>query len=129
LIIFGIINKLFKKGGYLIIAAPNNEGFIKSVSNFCLNLLPHHVLHWTEKSLAFLSDKYNLDIEVVYRELVSSTQRESWYATIINFNINKLIHRNIRILDSCFFSKILCGVANIVAKVVKNGNFHKKANG
>lgn len=56
--------KCLKKGGFLIISVPNNESdFLKYNFDAVLNMPPHHMGLWDEKSLRALTNI--LDIEVV----------------------------------------------------------------
>jgi 2-polyprenyl-3-methyl-5-hydroxy-6-metoxy-1,4-benzoquinol methylase len=121
--------KALKENGYLIIATPDNDGFIKDVSNFYLNLPPHHVLHWNEQSLAFIAAKYNLNIEAIYREPVAEIHKEWWHITIINKHINKFLRRKKLIVDLRLLSWFIHAGAVIVGKVAKLMSLHKKATG
>jgi 2-polyprenyl-3-methyl-5-hydroxy-6-metoxy-1,4-benzoquinol methylase len=121
--------KCLRRDGYLIIATPDNDGFIKNVSNFYLNLPPHHVLHWNEQSLSFLADKYGLDIEIIYREPLAPVHKIWWYTTIINLHINKMLRRKTHIVNLDFISWFLHAISNIIGRVVQTWGFHRKVNG
>jgi 2-polyprenyl-3-methyl-5-hydroxy-6-metoxy-1,4-benzoquinol methylase len=121
--------KALKENGYLIIATPDNDGFIKDVANFYLNLPPHHVLHWNEEALIFIAQKYNLSIEIIYKEPVSSIHKKWWYTTMINKYINKFLHRRKHIVDLGLLSWFIHAGAVILGEIVKFGGFHKKATG
>ena len=117
------------KGGILIIATPDNDGFIRHVSNFCLNLPPHHTLHWNEKSLRFIAKKYNLEVVDVYREPVSSVHKQWWYNTMSTTYLNRLLKRNFRMIDTRFTYKILRLVAKTLARFYKLSGGHKRSFG
>lgn len=58
-----------KSGGTLIISVPNNDSFIKD-GNGCLNMPPHHMGLWNEKSLIALTNIFPLKlIKVHFEEL------------------------------------------------------------
>jgi 2-polyprenyl-3-methyl-5-hydroxy-6-metoxy-1,4-benzoquinol methylase len=119
-----------KKGGRLIVSVPNNDGIIKYIANFCLNLPPHHALYWNEKSLTFLADKYNLKIETIYREPITNVKKRWWYVTMINVYINKLLFRKMRKVDVSFMSRLLRFIARVLAqcsrflRIPKNSSDH-----
>ena len=117
------------KGGLLIIATPNNDGFIKCVSNFYLNLPPHHTLHWDEKSLRFMAEKYNLEVVDVYREPVSSVHKQWWYNTMSMTCLNRLLRRDFRMIDYRFTYKTVRLAAKILAQFYKLSGAHKKSFG
>jgi 2-polyprenyl-3-methyl-5-hydroxy-6-metoxy-1,4-benzoquinol methylase len=50
-----------KKGGLLIISVPNNDSFLKLSTNY-LNMPPHHMGLWNEKSLRSLEKIFNLEV-------------------------------------------------------------------
>ena len=75
------IKECLKPGGLLIIAVPNNNGFIKNAVNSALNLPPHHTLHWTEDSLNFLGKTFNFSIEEIKFEELQNVHRD-WYINI-----------------------------------------------
>lgn len=63
--------KALKKGGLLIIAVPNNDAsFLKTnahPSRF-LNMPPHHVNRFTEKSLTRIAELYGLELKRIIKE-------------------------------------------------------------
>ena len=59
--------RCLKKGGKLIVSVPNNDGFYGKVSDIN-NLPPHHMIRWTERSLLYLEQLYDLKVVQVLRE-------------------------------------------------------------
>jgi SAM-dependent methyltransferase len=57
-----------KRGGKLIVSVPNNNSFVKVDDEGILNMPPHHMGLWTERSLTKLADLYNLMVEEVSYE-------------------------------------------------------------
>lgn len=52
--------KCLKPGGKLILSVPNNDSFIKDLPLNILNLPPHHMGLWNEKSLQNLAAEFNI---------------------------------------------------------------------
>ena len=121
--------KCLKPGGYLIIATPDNDGFIKNVSNSCLNLPPHHVLHWNEESLSHIAKIFNLEVECVYREPLSSIHKVWWYNTDTSSSICKLFNKKIRMIDNSLSFRIIRGFSRIISKLIIPFGKHKKEYG
>lgn len=88
-----------KPGGTLIIAVPNNDGFAGKLTNHILNLPPHHLIHWNEQSLTYLTKLHNLALERVYKEKVTNIHRKAFCRYDIYKNINRLINRKTKIVD------------------------------
>lgn len=121
--------KCLKPGGKIIIATPDNDGFIKSAVNCALNLPPHHILHWNEKSLSSLANRFNLEVETVYREPVVHVHQSWWYTTIINSYIHKLLGLKIHLVNMSFFSWFLHGCSHVLGWGLKLFSIHKKGKG
>jgi SAM-dependent methyltransferase len=59
--------KCLKPGGLLIVSVPNNDSYIK-YSDTALNMPPHHMGLWTQKSLESIADIFNLKIIDIHIE-------------------------------------------------------------
>jgi len=57
-----------KVGGSLYITVPNGDSYLKYLVNGALNLPPHHVSMWNEKSLDTLAEGLGLTKAFVFRE-------------------------------------------------------------
>jgi SAM-dependent methyltransferase len=53
--------QLTKKGGLLIIAVPNPDGYLKEIDTVLLDMPPHHSGGWTLNTFDFIAKKYNLE--------------------------------------------------------------------
>lgn len=69
-----------KPGGALIVAVPNNDGFLKFAPDTPLNLPPHHVGHWSPKSLRALGDVLSLRVEAIEEEPL---REFGWYQQVM----------------------------------------------
>ena len=57
-----------KKVVKLIISVPNEDSFIKHITNPLLNMPPHHITRWRASVFEYLARKYNLKILDIYYE-------------------------------------------------------------
>lgn len=69
-----------KPGGQLIIAVPNNAGFLRFFPEMALNQPPHHMGLWTHDSLAMLADLLPMDLISIEREPLRHVE---WYQQIM----------------------------------------------
>jgi len=60
--------KALKVGGRLMISVPNNSSFIKHSPNSIMNMPPHHMCLWDEKSLSKLQDNFEIKLEGFHYE-------------------------------------------------------------
>jgi 2-polyprenyl-3-methyl-5-hydroxy-6-metoxy-1,4-benzoquinol methylase len=118
--------KCLKQGGRLVVAVPNNDGYIQYVENFCLNLPPHHALFWNESSLRALATRYNLHIEKIYRAVMDIKQ---WYAVMINRCIHRLLGMKINKVNANFWNRKLFALLYKFARIVKYTYVHKNSSG
>lgn len=72
-----------KEGGLLIIAVPNADSFVGRTMNAVLNMPPHHVSWWSEKSLRFVAKKLGLQVVAVECEKLNDVHLGAYCATVI----------------------------------------------
>jgi len=118
-----------KPNGLFIIAVPNNESFIKNIQNNSLNLPPHHLLHWNEKSLTFLANKYNLEILDIYKEKVTNVHKELYYSTMLSKFFRDMFLKTTTSVKLNFFDKLIHITASLLTKVIKFTNINKNKDG
>lgn len=68
--------------GHLIIAVPNNDGFIGAQADLTLNLPPHHMGRWGRDSLKPLTRIFDLDLVSIDFEPLQP-QNQSWYQSVM----------------------------------------------
>ena len=71
-----------KPGGRLIVSVPNNDSFIKHVEMLELNMPPHHMGLWTQKSLESLQKYYPLKLTEVFLEPLQP-QHYAYYTSVM----------------------------------------------
>lgn len=91
-----------KKGGKFIIGVPNNDSFFfKKEPNHTLNLPPHHMLKWNEKSLRYLAKDFPLKVANIMFEPSNANFKSYcfhlWVKSIFGANpLSNLIHKVFR---------------------------------
>lgn len=60
--------KTLKPGGRLMISVPNNSSFIKYSPNSIMNMPPHHMCLWDEKSLSNLQENFGITLKEFHYE-------------------------------------------------------------
>ena len=59
------------RGGTLILAVPDHEGLCGIAQNNILDMPPHHVSHWSSRTLAHMGQQFALDTIAIEREPVA----------------------------------------------------------
>lgn len=73
--------KCLRRGGKLIISVPNNDSFLQYADN-CLNLPPHHMGLWNEKSLRSLELLFDLKVLDIHFEGLQEYHVENYVSAI-----------------------------------------------
>lgn len=112
---FKSLVSLCKPGGLIVIAVPNNDGFIGSAINNILNMPPHHVLLWNRQSLEYLAMKFNLEVIKFVEEPLADIHRHWAYTVFFNRMIKKIIGAKPKTIDLSLLGKIVNKVSALLA--------------
>ena len=83
------MTKTLKKGGKLIIGVPNDDSFYGKLESV-LNMPPHHMGLWNEKSLSSLTNIFNLKDPDFYFEPLQDYHKEYYDKVIFDLKIQKM---------------------------------------
>lgn len=109
--------KCLKKGGKMILAVPAEDSFIARQVNFYLNMPPHHVSRWKDKTLTKISEIFNVKLFSLIHEPLLNIHYEFYYK-VKNFEIlRKKFGIPFRSLDNSFIFYSLYAVAFAWAKL------------
>ena len=104
------------KGGKLIIAVPSEDSFLKYVTNGILNMPPHHVTRWSDKTFKYIANTYNLTIETIYHEKVQEVHK-AWY---LNTLVSNSISTN-KIISFSLIDKLKSKLASLIGRFLSRG--------
>ena len=107
-----------KESGYIIIAVPNNAAFIKFAQNHLLNIPPHHVLHWNEKSLRFLAGINSLEVVDIFFEKVTNVHGHYFFSTVIAALIRKLLFIKEKSISRAALNRVINKFSAIIASIM-----------
>lgn len=103
--------KTLKTGGKLIIAVPNDNSFLKYESYNVLNMPPHHVTRWSEESLEYIAEKFNLEIINKTSEALQDIHCKTYLQVLIEDILRKRLKIRFTLLPKNILSKIISKVA------------------
>lgn len=66
----------------LIIAVPSQDSFLQYAVNGILNMPPHHISRYSDKTLKFIAKEFNLTLLEIYHEPISPVHFDFYKATI-----------------------------------------------
>lgn len=88
--------KTLKKGGKLIIGVPNNDSFLGLREKDLLNIPPHHMGLWNEKSLRNLCKYFPIEVSRFSYEPLQERHREYFQNTVYEAKRKKLQQNTIK---------------------------------
>lgn len=108
--------KTLRIGGLLIIAVPSEDSFLKYVVNGILNMPPHHVSRWSDKTLETIASIFNLEIIDIHHEKLEEIHFELYLRTLIENSI-----LDPQLIDLTIKRKIVSIFSRLLAKRLKKG--------
>ncbi|MBW4682215.1 MAG: class I SAM-dependent methyltransferase [Microcoleus vaginatus WJT46-NPBG5] len=113
--------RCLKPGGLLIYSVPSVDSYSKYVSNFILDMPPHHVTRWSDQALKNIARYFPLELVEIWHEPLQLLQKKVYAQAVIKnsfFNLFKIPHKNI---DNSFRNKIVNVLSKIISPITVNG--------
>ncbi|HTY24716.1 MAG TPA: class I SAM-dependent methyltransferase [Desulfomonilaceae bacterium] len=102
-------------GGLLIYGVPSDDSFMRFAQNDTLNLPPHHMTRWPDKTLEAIPTFFPVSLVAIEHELVSDIHLRGCVSVMIRKRINALFNRSEEIVDRSFASRLVGKCANLLA--------------
>jgi 2-polyprenyl-3-methyl-5-hydroxy-6-metoxy-1,4-benzoquinol methylase len=123
------VNSL-KKGGTLILSVPSYDSFSRLVSNFELDMPPHHVSRWTDQALLNICNFFPLRNESIWHEPLQETHHH-FYSYAVNYEIlsklfrikPKVVHQSIK---TKFLHKLSWKLASLTSEIFPHKALHSR---
>ena len=106
-----------------------NNSFIRKSQNNLWNLPPHHLLHWNRDSLEYIAKKYDLEIVDTYKEKVSNTHKDWYYATKIQEYITNIFGLEKKSISVSQFHIAIRKISFVLAKLLMFSSKYCKSDG
>lgn len=103
-----------KPGGKFIVAVPSHDGFCGSTSNNALDMPPHHITHWSERSLKSVADVFGVRCVSIEHEPVATFHYTWAQQTLILKQIKKALGVEYKLIDLSITHRILSKVASLI---------------
>ncbi len=112
--------KCLRPGGRLIISVPSADSFLPHSINNLLNLPPHHVSWWSDQSLKYIGDLFNLEFSSQYNDILADEHLEAYLNTLVVRALD--IKKNkIALLDNSMRFRIYAKIASFLVPLLKKG--------
>lgn len=110
-----------KPGGLFVFSVPSYDSFSKYVSNFFLDMPPHHVTRWTDTSLKNLTKYFPIENVEIWHEPLQEVHKSFYATTIVKLALFKFFGKDIRNIDFGITYKILDIVSRMIGKIFAKG--------
>jgi 2-polyprenyl-3-methyl-5-hydroxy-6-metoxy-1,4-benzoquinol methylase len=105
---------VLKPGGKIIISTPSEDTYLKYLSNNILNMPPHHVTRWPDKTFKFIARKFNCKMIAIYHEKLQNYHKTTFIKMLIENSI-----LNNKILDNSLKRRLISKISFVLAKIIK----------
>ena len=105
--------KCLKPNGLLIISTPNNDSYLRYLTNASSNLPPHHVLHWNETSLKSIRKYLPLEVLHVHKEILTEDNKNDYTRSVLLAYFLSFFNFKIRLVDFSFHFRLFNKLAKI----------------
>jgi 2-polyprenyl-3-methyl-5-hydroxy-6-metoxy-1,4-benzoquinol methylase len=100
-------------GGLLIFAVPSEDSYLKFVQNGFLNLPPHHLTHWPDKTLEAIAGIFPVSLVAIEHEVVADCHLQAYVSTMISRRLNAILGRPKTVIDHSITAKLLNKFASV----------------
>ena len=107
--------------GLLVYSVPDSQGFIGLAPNDFINLPPHHVTWWSERSLTVLGEVFSLELVAIEREVLADVHLRMYATTLTLESIRGLLGRRRRLLQTSAGYVVLRKAAGLLARLLERG--------
>jgi SAM-dependent methyltransferase len=105
-------------GGLLIYGVPSNDSYLRYLQNDYLNLPPHHITRWPDKTLEFISSIFPVSLVSIEHEVLSDSHLMTCAGTMIKRKFDLLFGREETIVDRSLGGLLLNRCAHVLAGCV-----------
>ena len=113
--------KALKPGGLLIYSLPSADSFLSLMTNNVLNMPPHHVSFWSDKSLKHIAEIFGMKIVNIEHEKLADWDKISWASSIILESLRNWLGVQSGLLDMSLKYKVLQKISLLTGEILVKG--------
>jgi 2-polyprenyl-3-methyl-5-hydroxy-6-metoxy-1,4-benzoquinol methylase len=113
--------KCLKPGGRLIISVPNEDSFVGYFANNLLNMPPHHLSRWTEKTLSKIPEFFEVKLVTLKRELLADMHLQCYCECLLQNILRNYLGLEAKTLEPLFLRKPVNWLLKQLSKVLEKG--------
>lgn len=113
--------KCLRPNGILIYSVPSADSFISLVPNGILNMPPHHVSWWSEKTLSKITNLFGIQLVDINHEKLADIHKQLYASTVTMCAINNMLGRTQALIDRSIKTNFLMKLAYLTGLFYKQG--------
>jgi 2-polyprenyl-3-methyl-5-hydroxy-6-metoxy-1,4-benzoquinol methylase len=110
-----------KPNGILIYSTPSLDSFARKVTNFALDMPPHHVTRWSDKALKNISHYHPIEHIEIWHEPLQAVHQSFYLDTIIMSAFSRRLNRSFKTIDFRMSTKLLAFVSHLFTRLILPG--------
>jgi 2-polyprenyl-3-methyl-5-hydroxy-6-metoxy-1,4-benzoquinol methylase len=110
-----------KPGGLLIYSVPSADSFYALLTNNLLNIPPHHITWWSDKSLTYVADFLDLKLVSIHHEKLAPIHKKGYLAYLITQSLKKIFGIRERLLDDSILYRLLSKFSTLTSRFLEPG--------
>lgn len=118
--------KALKPGGLLIYSVPSADSFLCIVSNYNLNMPPHHVSFWSDKCLKHIAEIFGMKIVNIEHDKLTDYDKVWWGSSIILESLRNWLGVQSGLLDMSLKYKVLEKISLLTGEILAKGLINPK---
>jgi len=107
-----------KDSGLLILSTPSSDSFSASVSNFILDMPPHHITRWSDASYKNLANIFNLELVELWHEPLQHIHREFYAQTMLTKWVMKLLRQKTSVWNDSITYRLISLACRLPSKLL-----------
>lgn len=108
--------KCVKPGGYLIIAVPSEESYLRFGTNYLLNMPPHHISRWQDKTLMNVAKLIHFNLREIHHDSLDDIHKEPYFTAFAERALPFKTVNSITLIDDSFGYKVRMKIAHQIGK-------------
>lgn len=113
-----------KPGGYLIVSVPSVNSFSRFVTNFILDMPPHHISRWSDNTLRNLEKLFPLELVEIWHEPLQEIHKQFYAQTIFMNSFFNKTNKEFKNIDLRLTTKLKNWISWQLGKLMANGLTH-----
>ncbi len=110
-----------KPGGLLIYSVPSADSFARYVCNFTLDMPPHHVTKWSDRTLKNLTNYFPIENLEIWHEPLQNIHRGFYAKTILQNSLFKIFKKEMKNIDLSLTAKLIDRISGFLGMFFAKG--------